>query len=82
MLLYSTILRIQDTLTKEAFLNLVIRWNLDSPHEENIITELREWDGNRNKRYGNEWLWLDIEEYSNKNIIAVRFEKKEENGAV
>lgn len=82
MLLYSTILRIQDTLTKEAFLNLVIRWNLDSPHEENIITELREWDGNRNKRYGNEWLWLDIEEYRNKNILAVRFEKKEENGAV
>ena len=82
MLLYSTMLRIRDTLTKEAFLNLVIKWNLESPHEENIITELREWDGNRNKRYGNEWLWLDIEEYRNKNIIAVRFEKKEVSGAV
>lgn len=82
MLLYSTILRIQDTLTKEAFLDLIIKWNLESPHDENIITELREWDGNRNKRYGNEWLWLDIEEYRNKNIIAVRFEKKEAGGAV
>lgn len=82
MLLYSTILRIKDTLTKEAFLNLVIKWNLESPHDENIITELREWDGNHNKRYGNDWLWLDIEEYRNKNIIAVRFEKKEVDGAV
>ena len=82
MLLYSTILRIEDTLTKEAFLDLVIKWNLESPHDDNIITELREWDGNRNKRYGNEWLWLDIEEYRNKNIIAVRFEKKEVEGAV
>lgn len=82
MLLYSTILRIQDTLTKEAFLDLIIKWNLESPHDENIIAELREWDGNRNKRYGNEWLWLDIEEYRNKNIIAVRFEKKEAGGAV
>jgi len=82
MLLYSTILRIDDTLTKEAFLDLVIKWNLESPHDENVITELREWDGNRNNRYGNEWLWLDIEEYRNKNIIAVRFEKKEAEGAV
>ena len=82
MLLYSTILRIEDTLTKEAFLDLVIKWNLESPHDENVITELREWDGNRNNRYGNEWLWLDIEEYRNKNIIAVRFEKKEAEGAV
>lgn len=82
MLLYSTILRIEDTLTKEAFLDLVIKWNLESPHDENIITELREWDGNRNSRYGNEWLWLDIEEYRNRNIIAVRFEKKEVEGAV
>lgn len=82
MLLYSTILHIADTLTKEDFLKLVIKWNLKSPHDESIITELREWDGNRNHRYGNDRLWLDIEEYRNKNIIAVRFEKKENDGAV
>ena len=34
------------------------------------------------RRYGNEKLWIDIEEYRNKNIIAVRFEKIEEDGAV
>lgn len=38
MLLYSTILSIRETLTKEVFLNLVIKWNLESPHKENIIT--------------------------------------------
>ena len=82
MLLYSTILSIKETLTKEVFLDLVIKWNLGSPHNENKITELQNWDGNRNKRYGNEWLWLDIEEYRNRNIIAVRFEKKGVDGAV
>ncbi len=82
MLLYSTILNIRESLTQDAFIELVIKWNLESPHSENVIEELRNWNGERNKRFGNEWLWLDIEEYRNKNIIAVRYEKKEVDGAV
>ena len=37
MLLFSTILKIDKSLTKEAFLNLVIEWNQGSPHENNVI---------------------------------------------
>ncbi len=40
------------------------------------------WNGERNIRYGNQWLWLGIEEYRNQNTIAVRFEKKEADGAI
>ncbi|MGI6736033.1 MAG: hypothetical protein ACOX41_01815 [Anaerovoracaceae bacterium] len=81
MLLYSTILRINDNLTKDKFIQLVIDWNQSSPHQDNVIPNLS-WKGERNIRYGNDWLWMDIEEYRNKNIIAVRYEKKEVDGTV
>ena len=38
MLLFSTILKINDTMTKEAFMNLVIEWNHNNPHEVNRIS--------------------------------------------
>ena len=81
MLLFSTILDIEKTLTKDSFIKLVLEWNQGSPHESNVIKGI-DWKGERNIRYGNEKLWIDIEEYRNKNIIAVRFEKIEEDGAV
>lgn len=81
MLLFSTILDIERTLTKEIFIKLVLEWNQGSPHESNVIKGIN-WKGERNIKYGNEKLWIDIEEYRNKNIIAVRFEKIEEDGAV
>ena len=81
MLLYSTTLRIKDTLTKDGFVQLVIQWNQSSPHADNVIPDVN-WNGERNIRFGNESLWLAIEEYRNKNIIAVRFEKREEDGAI
>ena len=43
MLLFSTILKIDKSLTKDAFLNLVIEWNQGSPHEDNVIRNLK-WD--------------------------------------
>lgn len=79
MLLFSTILDIEKSLTKDSFIKLVIEWNQGSPHESNIIRDIS-WSGERNVRYGNERLWMDIEEY--KDIIAVRFEKTDEDGAV
>lgn len=81
MLLFSTMLDINETMTKDAFIRLVIEWNQGSPHVNNIVPGI-EWDGERNIRFGEEGLWLDIEEYRNQNIIAVRYEKKEEDGAV
>lgn len=81
MLLFSTILDIEKSLSKENFIKLVLQWNQGSPHESNVIKGI-DWKGERNIKYGNEKLWIDIEEYRNKNIIAVRFEKTEADGAV
>lgn len=50
MLLYSTMLDVNDTLTKEKFIQLVIKWNQESQYEENVIPGLV-WDGQMNVRY-------------------------------
>lgn len=81
MLLFSTILDINETMTKDDFIRLVIEWNQGSPHANNIISGIQ-WNDERNIRYGEDGLWLDIEEYRNQNIIAVRYEKKEDDGAI
>ncbi len=81
MLLYSTILNINDSLSIEAFIRLVIECNQTNPFAENIIPEMN-WNGERNIRFGSDGLWLEIEEDENKNIIAVRYEKKAADGAV
>jgi len=80
MLLFSTILEIDKKLTKNDFINLVIEWN-QKGHPESIISDI-EWNGERNVRYEDENKCLEIQEYRNKNIIAVRFEKRESDGAV
>lgn len=82
MILYSTMLDVNDTLTKEKFIQLVIKWNQGSQYEENVIPGL-DWDGKKmNIKFGNEQCWLDIEEYRNGNTIAVRYEKVEDNGRI
>lgn len=81
MLLFSTVLSINKSMTKDDFIKLVIEWNQSSPHRENVIENIN-WNGERNIRFGDEFLWLDIEEYRNGDIIAVRFEKCEANGAI
>lgn len=81
MLLFSTILNINESMTKDDFIKLVLEWNQKSPHEKNVIKNI-EWRGEHNIRFGDENLWLDIEEYRNKNTIAVRYEKKELDGVI
>lgn len=81
MLLFSTLLDVEGTLTKEKFIELVITWNQESHYEENIVPNLK-WNGEMNIRYGNDKCWLEIEEYRNGNIIAVRYEKAEDNGRI
>lgn len=81
MLLFSTILSIKENLTKDKFIDLVIQWNQGSPHADNIITGI-EWNGERNIKFEDGKLSLTIEEYRNGNIIAIRYEKKDEDGVV
>ena len=79
MLLYSTILKIKDTLTKESFLNLVIDWNQSNPHPENVIKDIN-LDGSINFRFGDDKLWIESVDYQDKNIVAVRYEKVTDDG--
>ena len=81
MLLFSTILHLQKSFTKEAFLRLVIQWNKESTYPENIIEHLN-FDGTFPARWGDEKLWLAAMEYRKENIAAVRFEKHKEDGSV
>ncbi len=81
MLLFSTILDINSTLTKDDFIRLVIKWNQGSPHTKNIIPDIV-WNGERNIRFGEDGRWLAIEEYRNQDIIAVRYEKREDDGTI
>lgn len=81
MLLFSTILDINKSMRKDDFIQLVIEWNQGSPHKSSVIQGIV-WNGEHNIRFGDDKLWLAIEEYSNKNIIAVRYEKQEADGSV
>lgn len=81
MLLFSTMLAINDSLTKEKFIELVIKWNQGSPHADNVISGIA-WNGERNIKIEDGRLSLAIEEYRNGNTIAVRYEKKDEDGVV
>ncbi len=81
MILFATILNLTDKLTKEAFVRLVIDWNQNSPHSVNIIPNLH-WKGEMNKRFGDETRFLEINEYRNQNIVAIRFQTVEEDGLI
>lgn len=81
MLLFSTILDMNKMLTEDAFIKLVIKWNRESTYEENIIKDIR-WNGERSIRFGDDNLWLEIEEYRSRNILAVRYEKKAKDGVI
>lgn len=81
MLLFSTVLPIKETMNKAAFVQLVIDWNNESSRPGNKIPDVS-WNGELPVKYGDENLWLDIQEYRNQNIIAVRYEKKAEDGMV
>lgn len=81
MLLFSTILDIKDTLTSDAFIKLVLEWNKGNQYSENIIHGI-EWHGERNIRYGDEGLSLEIREYKKERTVAIRYEKKTADGVI
>lgn len=79
MLLFSTLLDINDTMTKEKFAELLFEWNQNSYYEENIIPDayFRE---KFTDFFGNDQVWMRFEEYRDQNIVAVRYEKKNQDG--
>lgn len=81
MILFSTILKIKDTMTKERFVDLVIEWNNTSKFQENIVSGVNA-DGKCSGRYGTDHLSMEFAAYSEKNTFAVRHEKITEDGVI
>lgn len=81
MLLYATRLFTRETLTWEAFVELVLEWNRTSPYEENKIPELV-WKGEENIRWGNERVWMQLASLPEQALAEVRYEKKDAQGTI
>ena len=81
MLLFSTVLDINSTMTKDSFIQVVLEWNNSSKYDYNIIPDIQ-WNGEYTVRYGNERLWLEFKENKKDNTIAVRYEKCEDTGVI
>lgn len=74
MLLFSTILNITDKLNKKEFINLLVKWNQEAKYRENIVPGVT-WNGEKNTKFGIDKLSIEIIDYLEKDILAVRHEK-------
>ena len=81
MILFSTILKTNDSFTKDMFVQLVLEWNRTSKYEENRVPDVN-WNGEYSKKFGNDKLSLEFADYSEKQIMAVRHEKISEDAVV
>lgn len=81
MLLFNTLLNITGSMTRDDFIALVFEWNQTSEYRENIIENL-EYHGEKEIRYGDENLSLEIQTLNCPDITAVRYSKKTEDGVV
>ncbi len=79
MLLFSTMMDINEKMTREKFFELIEEWNEGQYYEENRIPGFK-WEGQFGEKIGSERLWLSVEEYQSS--VAVRFEKRNPDGAV
>lgn len=79
MLLFSTTLDMQDHVTPDDFIKLVLEWNEGSKYADNRVTGI-DWHGERNVRYGDAGLWMEFVEYPEQGILAVRHEKITKDG--
>lgn len=80
MLLFLTKLPVNNVLTNDEFVKLVVRWNQGSPHDkmESIC-----WDGHsKNVKYEEGKKFFAIEELRAHNTVAARFRKEDENGII
>ena len=65
MILFSTILKINDSLTIDTFVQLVLEWNKTSKYKENSVPDVN-WNGEYSKKFGNDKLSLEFAYYSEK----------------
>lgn len=80
MILFSTVLPVRKSLTRELLADLIIHWNQSSSRPENVVPGLH-WDGVPVK-YGTDELWIEFAELSSKNIFGARHEKRTKDGMI
>lgn len=81
MQLFSALLEINENLNPNRFIELAIEWNKRSRHSENIISNIN-WKGEHDIRYGDDRVWMQIEECHDPHIISIRYEKNDSDGTV
>ena len=81
MLLFSTMLDVNDSLTKEGFVDVILEWNNTGSRAANVIPGI-EWNDSFGVRFGSDSLWLRIDECPKAGIVAARHEKTGEDGTV
>lgn len=81
MILFSTIIKTNDSLTRDAFVQLVLEWNKTSKYKENRVPDVN-WNGEYSKKFGSDKLSLEFAYYSEKQIMAVRHEKITDDAVV
>ena len=74
MILFSTILNINDSLTKDAFVDLVLEWNRTSKYIENVVPNV-DLNGSYSGRFGDAKLSLEFVDDPERDLMAVRHEK-------
>ncbi len=74
MILFSTILNITDSLTKDAFVDLVLEWNRTSKYIENVVPNV-DLNGSYSGKFGDAKLSLEFVDDPEKDLMAVRHEK-------
>ena len=74
MILFSTILNITDSLSKDAFVDLVLEWNRTSKYIENVVPNV-DLNGSYSGKFGDEKLSLEFVDDPERDLMAVRHEK-------
>ncbi len=81
MLLFSTMLDINESLIKDNFVDVILEWNNTGSRASNVIPGI-EWNDSFGVRFGTDLLWLKIDDYPKAGIVAARHEKTSEDGTV
>lgn len=81
MLLFSTVLSVNDKLKQDEFIRMMIEWNQTSAFAYNVIPGIK-WNGEHRVKFGNDKVWMDIKEFRKENIMAMRYEKVDQRGIV
>ena len=81
MLLFFTILNIRQGISADDLIRLVLMWNETSKYEENKVSGIA-WNGEHNIKFETSGLWLEIIEYPEKHILAIRHEKVAADGVI